>query len=124
MADKVVDASALAAIAFQEPEEIDLRAQLAGHRWLSSSLLPYEMANVCWKKMRKHASDRAKIFDQFLASRDVPVELHDVDFSQVVPLADQCDLTVYDASYLWLARRYGLDLVTLDGELAKAAKSI
>ncbi len=31
--------------------------------------------------------------------------------------------TAYDASYLWLARQLGAELVTLDRELAKAALS-
>ena len=34
----------------------------------------------------------------------------------------QTKLTVYDASYLWLARHMQADLVTLDRELAAAAR--
>lgn len=36
-------------------------------------------------------------------------------------LADRAALTVYDASYLELARRLGIELVTLDRDLAQAA---
>jgi predicted nucleic acid-binding protein len=36
-------------------------------------------------------------------------------------LAEQYRLTAYDAAYLELARRTGLPLATLDGDLRKAA---
>ena len=39
----------------------------------------------------------------------------------VVELALETGLTAYDASYLWLARQFGADLVTLDKALDKAA---
>lgn len=44
------------------------------------------------------------------------------DLSEVLALALLSDLTVYDASYLWLARAKGLPLVTLDQRLARAAE--
>jgi predicted nucleic acid-binding protein len=39
----------------------------------------------------------------------------------VSELAERRDLTTYDAAYVELAARLGLDLVTLDRALAKAA---
>jgi predicted nucleic acid-binding protein len=39
----------------------------------------------------------------------------------VLELAESTGLTAYDASYLWLARELSAELVTLDGQLAKAA---
>ena len=42
--------------------------------------------------------------------------LHDV-----VPLARETGLTVYDASYLELAARFGVPLATLDRRMAEAA---
>ncbi len=36
-------------------------------------------------------------------------------------LATETGLTAYDASYLWLARQLGAELVTLDQQLARAA---
>jgi len=38
-------------------------------------------------------------------------------------LALETGLTVYDASYLWLARRLGAELVTLDKALDAAARA-
>lgn len=42
----------------------------------------------------------------------------------VLTLAVATGLTPYDASYLWLARRLGLPLVTLDQTLARAADAV
>ena len=42
-----------------------------------------------------------------------------VDHDAVLALAVTTGLTVYDASYLWLARTLDAELVTLDQKLAK-----
>ena len=44
-----------------------------------------------------------------------------VDHIEVIDLAAQTRLTTYDASYLWLARKMGGELVTLDKRLRKAS---
>jgi len=121
--DKVVDASALAAAAFLEKEAAVIGARLAGHKLFAPFLLDFEISNICRKKMRDHPADRSIIFAQFVASRSVPVELRDIDFPEVVELATLRNITAYDASYLWLARRLGAELVTLDKRLEKAAKA-
>jgi predicted nucleic acid-binding protein len=46
-----------------------------------------------------------------------------VDHVGALELALDSGLTVYDASYLWLARQLGAELVTLDKELGRAATS-
>src|SRR3984893_6924962 len=44
-----------------------------------------------------------------------------VDHDSALELAAVTGLTAYDASYLWLSRQLGAELVTLDRQLAKAA---
>jgi predicted nucleic acid-binding protein len=46
--------------------------------------------------------------------QEIAVPPHPVLF-----LAEREGLTAYDASYLWLARELGVDLVSLDGALAE-----
>ncbi len=46
-----------------------------------------------------------------------------VVWGEVVSLALATGLTAYDASYLWLARLLGAELVTLDRRLAAAASA-
>ena len=43
-----------------------------------------------------------------------------IDHDHVLELAEATGLTAYDASYLWLARSLGGELVTLDLKLAAA----
>jgi predicted nucleic acid-binding protein len=47
-----------------------------------------------------------------------------VDYIQVINLADEKNLTTYDANYLWIGQKLGGDLVTLDLKLRKAAKKL
>jgi predicted nucleic acid-binding protein len=46
-----------------------------------------------------------------------------IEHGEALALADAAGLTVYDASYLWLARRLDVPLVTLDKMLARADAS-
>lgn len=122
MADKVVDASALAAILFNEPEGDAVESELAGHRLLAPTLLPYEMSSVCLKKLRQHPKDRDAILARFRKLPRIPIDLRNVDSAAVVEVARLLNLSAYDASYLLLARQNRAELVTLDGELAGAAR--
>jgi predicted nucleic acid-binding protein len=49
------------------------------------------------------------------------VGIVEVDQEEAIVLAERSGLTAYDASYLWLARETGSELVTLDGRLAAAS---
>ena len=48
------------------------------------------------------------------------LERVDVPVGAVVALAEKYRLTVYDASYFWLAATLDIELATLDKQLAKA----
>jgi predicted nucleic acid-binding protein len=50
------------------------------------------------------------------------IELVTVEHDHVIPVAEQFGLTTYDASYLWLARLLGAELVTLDRQLDRATQ--
>lgn len=117
MPAKVVDASALAALLFGEPEGEEIASRLGEDLLLAPQLLRFEVANICWKKLRKHPDRR----DALLAAhemldrmgiQEIVVPLH-----PVLLMAEKERLTAYDASYLWLARELGVELVTLDGDL-------
>ncbi|SRR5579885_1046354 len=123
MADKVVDASALAAIIFSEPEGGSVELRLAGHRLLAPTLLPYEMSSVCLKKLRQHPKDRDAIRARFRKLPSFPIDLHDVEPPAIVEVANLLHLSAYDASYLLLARQRRAELVTLDKDLADAARA-
>jgi predicted nucleic acid-binding protein len=118
---KVVDASALAALVFGEPEAEAVAALLKGARLAAPSLLDFELANVCLVKMRRRPEQREALRAAFGLAQRLAVETVAVDHVAALDLAEARGLTTYDASYLWLARALGGELVTLDRKLAAAA---
>jgi predicted nucleic acid-binding protein len=118
---KVVDASALAALLFGEPEGESVASRLAGGRLVAPFLLGFELTNACLKKIRRHPSQREALQTAFRLRGRLGVEELGTDYDAVLELAAETGLTAYDACYLWLAHRLGAELVTLDRQLAKAA---
>jgi predicted nucleic acid-binding protein len=52
------------------------------------------------------------------------IEVFGTDLNGVVATARAHNLTAYDASYLWLARDLGCELVTLDARLKSASANL
>ena len=121
MAAKVVDASAIGALAFGEPEADTIAERLSGAELLAPALLPYEIASICLKKIRRHPAQRAGLINALGLAGRLQLTLLEVDHGEVIELAERSALSTYDASYLWLAMRHG-ELVTLDKRLAMAAR--
>lgn len=120
---KVIDASAAAAVVFLESKATEVDHRISGWKLLAPAILPFEMMNICVKKIRTHPDRRASILNGFLTYQRAAIELHNVDQPGVVEIAHRLKLSAYDASYLWLARHLGAELVTLDSRLEKAAAS-
>jgi predicted nucleic acid-binding protein len=118
---KVVDASALAALLFAEPEADSIPQRLEGARLVSPSLVDFELANVCLTKMRRQPENRDTLRVAFHLLHRLRVETVAVDQPAILDLAEATGLTAYDASYLWLARALGAELITLDRKLAAAS---
>ena len=118
MPDAVVDASAVAAVAFGEPEGPVLAQRLAGATLSAPALLWFELANVCLTKIRRHPDDADALRDALRYARSLSIHIHDVDPLAAVAVAEETGLSAYDASYLWLARELHCELVTLDEKLA------
>lgn len=117
---KVVDASALAALLFAEPEAEAIAGRLEGARLAAPSLLDFELANVCLIKIQRLPSQREALRAAFRLTHRLRVETVAVDQAATLDLAEARGLTAYDASYLWLTRALGAELVTLDRKLAAA----
>jgi predicted nucleic acid-binding protein len=118
----VVDASALAAVVFDEPQGDTIQRRLDGATVYAPALLRYELANTAWKKIKRQPADASKILAALAIALDDQSGLiwREVDEADVVLLAQATGTTAYDASYLWLAASVGADLVTLDDRLARA----
>jgi predicted nucleic acid-binding protein len=124
MAVKVIDASALAALLFGEPEGEAVAKLLGDAELVAPSLLGFELANVCLIKTRRHPEQQAALIAAYQLHRRLGIKEIAVDHEGVLALAVLTKLTAYDASYLWLARKLQVDLVTLDKQLAKVEASM
>ncbi len=125
MIAKVIDASALAAVAFEEAEAAAVVSRVQGCQLVAPALLRFEMANTCVKKVRREpAAARETILSQHAHSLGLVIHEHDVAMDEVITLAERFKLSAHDASYLWLARALNVELVTLDDRLEKAAAEI
>ncbi|MBM4034093.1 MAG: type II toxin-antitoxin system VapC family toxin [Planctomycetes bacterium] len=123
MALTVVDASALAAVAFGEPEAESVNERLKGATLLASGLIWFELANICLKKIRRQPEDAERFLAGFSYARHLGIQEREVDYLAVIALARRTGLSAYDASYLWLSRELGVELVSNDTQLNQAAES-
>jgi predicted nucleic acid-binding protein len=121
MAVKVVDASALAALLFGETEGEAVAHRLGDAHLVAPNLIGYELANVCLIKTRRHPEQGPALMAAFAFRHRLVLEEVAVDHDATLDLAVRTGLTAYDASYLWLARQLGAELVTLDRQLERAA---
>lgn len=116
----VVDTSAIAAIAWGEPEGESVAAAISGMRLLASPMITWEMANLLLTKLRRHpenADDLRLAYDWFLK---LELTIVPVDECDVVACGKRYSLTAYDAGYLAIALDLQVPLVTLDQKLARA----
>jgi len=119
---QVVDASALGALLFGEPEAEKIADTLGCAKLAVPGLLEFELASICLKKIKAHPEQTADILVAFRLLSQMALETVGVDHVAVIKLASTTGLTTYDASYLWLAQALGASLVTLDRELRRAAE--
>ncbi len=121
MPGRVVDASVVAAMAFEEPNAGEAASLVEGYDLSAPTVLHYELASVALKKARRYPSQREAIAGGLRTALNLNVRWVDVDHIATLRLALDTGLTTYDASYLYLARTLGLPLVTFDGRLRRAS---
>lgn len=117
----VVDASALGALLFGEPRAEEMAQRLRERRLVAPTLLRYEVASVCLKKIARHPEQGEELKQAFSLLDKMNLRELEVLHEDVVTLAAGTGLTTYDASYLWLARNLCAELVTLDEKLHRAS---
>ena len=120
MPGKVVDASVIAAVAFQETRALEAEAILEGADLAAPLLLGYELANVARNKALRDPHRLEAIREGLLEALQLEIQWQEVDHLAVLDLALVTGLTTYDASYLYLAHTLGLPLVTFDLQLQAA----
>ncbi len=124
MPDKVVDASVISALAFVESRAEEARDLIRNATLFAPGILPYELASVALKKSRNSPSLRFDIATRLRAALSLGVVLVPIAPLEVLKLALETELTVYDAAYLQIARQLGCVLVTFDAKLARHARRV
>jgi predicted nucleic acid-binding protein len=119
MAVTVVDASAVAAVLFDEPESAPVLASVAG-ALLAPTLLPYELASVCATKLARRPAEANITAARYRLFAGLDIELVEPDWSTLPLFAHEWKLSAYDATYLQVALARKASLVTLDARLAAA----
>jgi predicted nucleic acid-binding protein len=122
--DKVVDASAIVALIFDELMSDEILRRVRHTTLRAPNLIGFEVANACLKKIRAAPDERETLLEAFSLLDALSISLETVDLKAAVVLAEQTKLSLYDASYLWLARALDVELVTLDEKLARADENL
>jgi predicted nucleic acid-binding protein len=122
--DKVVDASAIVAMLFDELTREAVVPRLRGCSLHAPSLLEFEVANACLKKIRAAPAERQELLEAFALLDELAIAFKTIDLADTIALAERTKLSLYDASYLWLARALDAELVTLDDKLARADEAL
>lgn len=106
---------------YDEPGGELVSARLVSTKLMAPHLIDFELTNIYLKKARRNPEQRGQLLRGFRLRRRLNIETFQVDFERVLALAETTCLTAYDASYLFLARQFDAELVTLDRQLEAAA---
>ena len=87
----------------------------------------FEVANLSLMAVRRRRAELSEVAVSLadLTQFTIPVDpaTADLAWTQTLALAARHRLTVYDAAYLDMASRLSLALISLDGDLVRAARS-
>lgn len=121
MTVRVVDASALGALLFGEPQAEEMAHKMGDAELVAPALLWYEAASICLKKIKKQPNAAGKLLSAFALLPALSIREVEIDHGAVIEMARAKGLTTYDASYLWLAVRLQAELISLDKKLLRVA---
>jgi len=121
---KVVDASVVAALAFQEPDAEKAASRLEGGELYAPALLAYELVSVACKKIRKAPGKREVLVEGLTSVLAMDFRWTEPDHADVLAIALATGLSAYDASYVSLARSLDAELVSFDKDLLAAARKV
>lgn len=125
----IVDATVLIDyfIGTEERRAAAKRLLMEDSDWVSPSLWRYELGNALRTgvKSRDFLLDDATALRHLKNAESLIVETIELlDSTQILELALQRGLTMYDASYVWAAKMRGLKLRTRDSDVLKFCPEI
>lgn len=125
----VIDASSMLALAFAEISQEraeKLLDRLGVEEAVAPAIFPLEVANAL-EMGRRRKRIETRLIDRFLTEMQkfrilIEPAISVTDVKTLRALAERSKLTIYDATYLDLAMRRQLPLVSLDNALVRAAR--
>ena len=122
--DLVLDTSAAIAVLLNEPSKPALIKRTKGAELLAPISLPIEIGNAFSAMFKRGRLSLKQAEHAFVAYRQIPVQLVDVDVEASLALASELGIYAYDAYMLESAQRYRAALLTMDVGLRAAAVRI
>ena len=122
---RIVDASAIGAVLLVERDAAWVSEQTDGIELVAPAILPFEVGNICWKRLRHSAAEADSVMAIWTAwTASLPVRLVMPDLKGTLRLAYETALTFYDASYVRVALDHHADLISLDVRLVREARKL
>jgi predicted nucleic acid-binding protein len=97
---------------------------LRGASLHAPDLIRHGVAGACLKKIRAAPRDRQALADAFSLLDQLSISSATIELVEAIDLAQRTRLSLYDASYLWLACTFDVELVTLDDNLVRANEAL
>jgi predicted nucleic acid-binding protein len=110
----------MGALYFKEPEAELAERRLLLCSWIAPVLLDYEMGSIFLKKLKLYPKFRNQLENSYQIYQRSEIERVEVPIFSAIPIAEKFNLTIYDASYFWLASTLDLELFTFDKALSSA----
>lgn len=111
----VIDASYVLDILFPDEKMCEFPKE----KIIAPTLLRYEVTNAIKMAVVRKRISQSVGLELIKEWKSWKIEYQDVDQTAVMKLAITTDLSVYDASYLWLAREKRATLLTFDKKLGR-----
>ena len=118
----VVDTSILVAVLVSEPEREKLIELTADAELLAPGSVHWEIGNAFAAMMKRKRLDLDQVTAVLKAYEQIPIRFRDVDLQSAMGIASAHNLYAFDAYIIACAREQRCAIMTLDRNLAQAAK--
>jgi predicted nucleic acid-binding protein len=122
-----LDASVVVRLVGSPPDDVVKRRwvqwRTRQQAFVAPDLIFYEVANALYRQYRAHRYDEEGLRRAMRMATELPIELHREDYLHIraLELADEYGLqAAYDAHYMALAERLGVEFWTTDRKLVDA----
>jgi len=118
----VVDTSVLIAVLVSEPERDTLIELTKDADLIAPGSVHWEIGNALAAMMKRKRLGLDQVAAVLSAYEQIPIRFRDVDLPTAMEIASDHSLYAYDAYVIACAHEHRCAMVTLDGNLAQAAK--